>query len=81
MTTNLGLIQWIDPTQSLNSFIEKSLKDKKINDKIKDNFFNWISNGGDLVQAHGKGATRLSRDKVIAFYQNLVNKIPLDVMR
>lgn len=80
LTTNLGMIQWIDPTQTLKSFVEKSLKDKEINNILWDSLYKWLPKG-NLIQAHGNCALKYNRDKVITYYRSLVNRIPLDILR
>lgn len=74
----MGLIQWIDPTQTFNRFLERSLKDEKINDKIRNTYENWLPKG---IDPYGACAEKYKRDKVIAYYSNLVYKIPMDIFR
>lgn len=80
LTTNLGLIQWINQTQTLNLFLQNSLKDKDINEKIYDSFYKWLPNVPQ-GEAHGNCAMEYKRNKVIPFYKSLINKIPFDTMR
>ncbi|KAJ8958552.1 hypothetical protein NQ314_006391 [Rhamnusium bicolor] len=81
LTSNLGIIQWINDTQPLSDFIIKSLKDKKTFDKISNDYINRLYKAQDAIHIYGLSAMKYNRDKTISFYRSLVNKIPWDVMR
>ncbi|KAG5877906.1 hypothetical protein JTB14_011622 [Gonioctena quinquepunctata] len=81
LTSNLGIIQWINDTEPLGDFIQKSLQEKKALEKIPDEYNRWLSKGNGYMHIYGKTATKMNRNKTIAFYRSLVHKIPWDTLR
>ncbi|XP_066255512.1 DNA-dependent protein kinase catalytic subunit-like [Euwallacea similis] len=82
LTSRLGIIQWVDHTVSLQSFIEKSIPDKRINviNLLGSKFENFVGKPGNW-ENYGIMAQKKDRNKVIPFFQSLVNMIPRDVLR
>jgi DNA-dependent protein kinase catalytic subunit len=83
LTTNLGIIQWIDKTNSLQDFVKKSLIDTKSYGEAFDSYHKWIykSSNQQDVDAYGRAATTYSRDKTIPKFRSLVSTVEWDIFR
>ncbi|XP_066140487.1 DNA-dependent protein kinase catalytic subunit-like [Euwallacea fornicatus] len=83
LTSSLGMIQWVDHTVSLQSFIERSLPNKRTNmiNHLGSKFQKFLGKTGNDLEGYGLMAQRKDRNKVIPFFQSLVNMIPRDVLR
>lgn len=73
-------MQWIDSTETIGLFMEKCIKNNKINQNICDNYYKWLPKGS-LVEAHGNCAQKYSRDKITAYFRSVVNRIPHGILR
>ncbi|CAH1171231.1 unnamed protein product [Phaedon cochleariae] len=86
LTSSLGIIQWINDTEPLSEFMKKSLKSEKAKENfgsntLGDKYSRWLCNGKDFIQIYGKSAVKYNRNKVVPFYNSLVNEIPLDILK
>lgn len=88
LTTNLGIIQWIEETTSLLLFMQNATKDTKNMDaKLKnmldiyDKFISKSSTVKSPIDAYGSAAEKYSKEKTIAKFRELVNMIPFDIMK
>lgn len=57
MTTNLGLIEWVDNTKPLRACIEQALDNKSRMIRVQDRYRAWIAQKG------GKGIGRFEEQK------------------
>ncbi|XP_023014378.2 DNA-dependent protein kinase catalytic subunit [Leptinotarsa decemlineata] len=81
LTSNLGIIQWIDNTQQLKDFLSNSMKNRGTFEKVFAKYVNALPKGKSYFQVYGSNAVRTKKDKAIAFYTSLVYEIPWDLLR
>ncbi|KAJ3652171.1 hypothetical protein Zmor_018159 [Zophobas morio] len=85
LTTNLGLIQWIDNTSSLQDFVKKSLTDSesvKNYEQLFQNYHEWVHKfSNEAFDAYGSAAVKYTRDKVVPKFQSLASSIELNVFK
>lgn len=81
----MGIIQWVDDTTPLASFITKVVDNKAaaVHKKAEDLYCAGIYKPKTLapVDAFGRAALNHSRDKIIAKYRELVYMIQWDILR
>lgn len=89
LTSNLGIIQWINDTVPLQAFIDKSLKTKKekkdFHDSIAEEYFSFLNvkkiKVPDFFRIHGYAAENIKKEKIVMKYMDLSKKIPWDTLR
>ena len=85
LTTNLGLIQWIDNTSSLQDFVKKSFTDSesiKSYEQLFQNYHEWVHKfSSEAFDAYGSAAVKYTRDKVVPKFQSLASSIELNVFK
>lgn len=85
LTSKLGIIQWVDDTTPLASFISKVVDSTAaaVHGKAEQLYCAGIYKPKNLasVDAFGRAALNHSRDRTIAKYRELVHMIQWDVLR
>lgn len=83
LTSKLGFIQWVDDTTPLQSFITAVMANPTAFSEAQKLYSNAIYKKQNLapVDAYGRAALNLSRDKTISKYRELVYMIQWDILR
>lgn len=81
------MIQWVPKTKSLREIMRLSFQeqDKKLEEVLQE-YRIWIrraskTNPRSFIDLYGNAVVSYSRDAVIAKYQEIVNKIPNDLLK
>ncbi|KAG1019202.1 hypothetical protein G6F26_010314 [Rhizopus arrhizus] len=81
MTTNLGLIEWVDNTKPLRACIEQALDNKSRMIRVQDRYRAWIAQkGGKGIVGYQK-AFSLPRDDVMQHYKETTSIIKPTLLR
>lgn len=64
----------------MKTFPNPKLK-KEFSDKIGEDHSKWLPRGNLPLEMYGNCAMKYNRNKTIAHYMGLVNRIPLDIIK
>lgn len=88
LTTNLGIIEWLEDTTVLKKFLEDNISSsEEINhfrSKAAGKYETWISRAASrksVTEAYAVALTKYSREATIANYAELVNGIHWNTLR
>lgn len=84
LTNNLGIIEWVENTEVLNSLIDKQLIQKN----CKEAYIKALNNYQFFMKKTGKNSRnpyiqlqKCSRNEIVPNYQRSVNFFPDDLLR